>query len=297
MELILEIIRNGKSCPFCGSSKLRRFSVQTNDPTIGPRRVSVVECRECITAWQWPGGFTESDTKAYYQTQYTTGEASKYFDLDYKSEISNIELDFVESVSKRPGSLLDVGAGAGIFVELAISRGWKARGLDLSFASNFVVQGTIDDITGKYDVITMWDVIEHVEDPENAIAKASEKLAETGVLIIETGNYLSTDRILNESTWWGFHPDHRWFHAPIVIENLLRKAGFNHIEYAKHNLRPNAEPTTDFIGPSRAYFFVKAAKRPHRIANYVRQFSDLWVSAQRHPHLSNIGIFALAARR
>ena len=106
-----------------------------------------MECRECITAWQWPEGFTESDTKDYYQTKYTTAEASTYYDPDYKLQISNIELDFVESAVKKRGSLLDVGAGAGHFVDLARSRGWNARGVDLSFASEFVDQGTIDDVS------------------------------------------------------------------------------------------------------------------------------------------------------
>lgn len=290
-------IRNDKNCPFCGSSTLRRYSVQTNDATIGPQPVSVVECRSCITAWQWPQKFTEDNAKEYYKKQYHTAESSKYFDPDYKLGISNIELDFVESVSNGRGSLLDIGAGAGVFVELARSHGWSAHGVDLSFASDFVVQGTVDDISDTYDVITMWDVIEHVEDPEAEISKASKKLTDKGILIIETGNYLSADRILNESDWWAFHPDHRWYHAPVVIERLLRKAGFNQLVYAKKLLRPGAVAPELYGGPRWPAFVAKAAKRPYRSWEYLRQYRDLKVSSERHPQLSQIGIFAVAASR
>ncbi len=70
----MKIIRNGETCPFCGLSDFRKFSVQTNDLTIGPRQVNVIECRNCMSAWQWPEGFDETDTKEYYQTQNSTAE-------------------------------------------------------------------------------------------------------------------------------------------------------------------------------------------------------------------------------
>ncbi len=294
----MRVIRNGTMCPFCGSTYLRRYTVEKLcDAKVEPAHVHVVECRLCISAWQWPGGLTESETQEYYQNQYSPLHRNPYYDPDRKKQTAQIQLDFVSSCFGQPGSLLDVGAGAGAFVELARSIGWRAQGIDLSVSSEFVAQGTIEDVNGHFDVITMWDVIEHVEDPESVIRMASTKLTDNGVLIIETGNYLSTDRILNEPNWWAFHPDHRWYHSPGVIEGLLRKSGLGQIEYAKHNLRPNAIAPDHYLGPSITEFVMKALKRPHRITGLNRQYSDLKVAARNYPNLASIGIFALAARK
>lgn len=291
-------MKNGKHCPFCGGDNLRRFSVVTKNNEFAPKTISVVECRACITAWQWPTDVTESEIRAYYGKQYTLQQEQTYFDAELKKQRSKLGLEFVGQVRQaRKGRILDVGAGDGTFVELANTCGWEAVGVDLSFASNFVVQGTIDDIEGRFDVVTLWDVIEHVERPNDLIKKTFNKLTETGTVIIETGNYLGIDRIVSDLNWWGFQPDHRWFFAPMALEKLLSDAGFMRFEYSTHTLRPNCTQAHDYPGPSKFRLLKEAIKRPYEIRSHIRQFSDLHASAHRHSHLSEIGIFAVAASK
>jgi 2-polyprenyl-3-methyl-5-hydroxy-6-metoxy-1,4-benzoquinol methylase len=289
-------LRNAENCPFCASAVLRRYSVLTNDDAIGPRPVQVIECRTCLTAWQWPDSFSQDDAKAYYATQYGNSN-SGYFDSLFKAKVCAIEFEFLKKNTSKKGTLLDIGAGAGVFVQHAILNGWKAQGVDLSFSSEHVTKGTVDDITGCFDVVTMWDVIEHVEDPHHVIQQAVDKLADDGLLILETGNYLSAERILNEENWWAFNPDHRWYHAPGTVETILRKCGLRQFEYADSNLRPDAKRPAPYQGPSLGHFALRAVKRPHRLARYIRQYQDLKSCSQRLPRLGNIGIFAVAARR
>lgn len=291
-------MRNGRRCPFCGSDNLRRFSVVTKNIAFVPKRICVVECRACITAWQWPTDVKESEIRAYYGEQYFLQQERTYFDAELKEQRSKLGLRFVEHARhEKRGTILDVGAGDGTFAKIANSCGWEAVGVDLSFASDLVVQGTIDDVDGRFDVVTLWDVIEHVEHPDHLIKKAFNKLTKNGLIIIETGNYLGIDRIMNDVNWWGFQPDHRWFFAPTALEKLLSDAGFMRFEYSAHILRPNCTQAHDYSGPSRSTFLKEIIKRPHKIRMHIRQFSDLQASADRHPHLSEIGIFAVAASK
>src|SRR6266436_10352248 len=122
-------MRNTRTCPFCKNQQLRHYSIDTNDPVIGSRRIDVIECRHCMTAWQGATVFSESETKAFYTTQYSRKEQGTYFDKDQRRETSHLQLKFVEGAVGKIGTLLDVGAGDGAFVETAISHGWTAQGV------------------------------------------------------------------------------------------------------------------------------------------------------------------------
>ena len=76
----------------------------------------------------------------------------------------------------EPGRLLDVGSHVGVFVEVAGGMGWQAEGVEPSrWAAELarsrglaVTCGTLDDLEAgheSYDLVTLWDVIEHLPDP------------------------------------------------------------------------------------------------------------------------------------
>ena len=75
---------------------------------------------------------------------------------------------------------LAVGAGDGAFLQAAVDEGWEAMGLEPAAERNRedergfrIIAGTVDDLNyaERYDVITLWDVIEHVDDPRGPIEK------------------------------------------------------------------------------------------------------------------------------
>ena len=61
------------------------------------------------------------------------------------------------------------------------------------------IKGTLENINDGHDfqIITMWDAIEHVEDPLALVLQAKELLSESGVLVLETGNYLGLSGFTN----------------------------------------------------------------------------------------------------
>ena len=102
----------------------------------------------------------------------------------------------------QPGNerkVLDVGCAAGFFIDEACKRGWDVTGLDVSsFATQYVQEQfghtayntSLLDADGleneDYSLITMWDVIEHVPNPNANIERASELLHSGGYIAMIT---------------------------------------------------------------------------------------------------------------
>jgi SAM-dependent methyltransferase len=129
---------------------------------------------------------------------------SDYFAADVETggpEVALYEraLDWVDAHgSARPKRLLDVGSGSGLFLELARKRGWSVEGIEISerlsarARERFGVPVRSGDFTTlalepkAYDVVTMWDLLEHVLDPIATLAKVRESLAPGGLLVVLT---------------------------------------------------------------------------------------------------------------
>jgi 2-polyprenyl-3-methyl-5-hydroxy-6-metoxy-1,4-benzoquinol methylase len=103
-------------------------------------------------------------------------------------------LQHVRKLSPQAKSLLDVGAATGFFLDIARTDGFTVAGVEISeFAAQKgrdkgieMTTGTLDQVSGTYDVISMLDLIEHVTDPRAELKKAHALLAEHGLLVINT---------------------------------------------------------------------------------------------------------------
>jgi len=231
---------NPKSCPLCMSRRVAAFSAIPHDVPHGGVRLSLRECLDCGLAWQSPRYRTVEQSVERHLKKYETQKES-YYDPDKRRAVAAMELDFVESFFDAPATLLDVGAGDGAFIAHAASRGWTCIGIDPSAKQDVsltasgpgtfrLVQGTLSDLVAeqKFDVITMWDVIEHVDDPEEVLRAAVPLLKDNGIFIVETGNFQSAERIIAGPNWWAYAADHRWYFSPPTIAQLLCRMGLEH---------------------------------------------------------------------
>ena len=148
----------------------------------------------------------------------------------------------------KPGVALDFGCGNGEFMSLAKSYGWSVKGFDLdedavSLAKSSgldVVHGGIlnlaEEKDGKYDLITLSHVIEHVYEPEKLIQECIRLLKPGGRLWLETPNSRSLGLTLFGRYWRGLEPPRH-----IVLFNfdsiykILLGSGFKTIEKRRHS--------------------------------------------------------------
>lgn len=110
-------------------------------------------------------------------------------------------------------TLLDIGAGAGHFINIAMKQGLKAIGIE--YDNKLILLGKkiygnklpiknmdiedVEKITLKFENITMIDVLEHIKDDEKILIKIKSKLVENGrfIILVPANNYLYSQRDKN----------------------------------------------------------------------------------------------------
>jgi SAM-dependent methyltransferase len=135
------------------------------------------------------------------------------------------------------GRLLDVGCATGFFLEAA-SQSWGVTGVELSdFAAEYarhefghtVLTGDIADVglpDASFDVVTLWNTVEHMADPRRAISHVARVAAPNALVVLTTGNVagpLARRDLVN----WNLMtpPEHLYFFDPSTITRLLEDAG------------------------------------------------------------------------
>ncbi len=142
------------------------------------------------------------------------------------------KLKLINYYSKKRKTLLDVGAGTGDFLITANSNGWHAEGVEPSHKARAKALekgiSLIDRLEAipnkKYNVITLWHVLEHLPDLENQILKLVWHLEESGTLIIAVPNFKSYDATYYKEFWAAYDvPRHLWHFSKTAIEKLFAK--------------------------------------------------------------------------
>ena len=134
--------------------------------------------------------------------------------------------------ARPPGRLLDVGAGRGRVVAGARAAGWDARGIEPSprSAAPHVEAATIESARvapGSLDAITLWHVLEHLDDPAGALARLRGWLAPDGVLLVGVPDLGSLQAALGGPRWYHLDlPRHRTHFTAPGIHALLARTGF-----------------------------------------------------------------------
>lgn len=128
------------------------------------------------------------------------------------------------------GSLLDVGAGTGDFLKTAKERGWEVQGMEpnqkaSSFAleKGIALKGSLKEFEGKkFDVVTLWHVLEHIPNLEETVEALSKLVKLNGTLIIAVPNFKSFDATHYGQFWAAYDvPRHLWHFSKRSIEKLF----------------------------------------------------------------------------
>ncbi len=235
-------------CNLCGADDWRiRFPARGNH-TSGPdvdaykctsagygSHLQIVECRQCGHVYSNPRYDASELLEAYSDVEddtYIVERAGR--EKTFAKHLKSLE-KFTGSGSNR--DLLDVGAYIGVFVEIALANGWQAMGIEPSqWAIDFahqkglpLVQGTLDapEIQGRrYDVITMWDVIEHLDDPAAELDKSFRLLRPGGLVAVHTMDIDSPIARVMGGRWPWLMDMHIHYFSQDTLIRFIKKSGF-----------------------------------------------------------------------
>ncbi len=265
-------------CALCGSERrLLRFEEEP---------FSIVECADCGLVFVDPRLREEALSRVYGREYWQSECPSERGYADYVDDAPlylktfRKRFDFLKPFVGEPGRALDVGCAAGFFLKVLEERGWQCAGVELSpaiaahardvYGFENVHVGELASAPfapGSFQLITMWDVVEHVPDPLALLGHAAELLAEDGCLVIETQNIASRFARLLGPRWQHFkHLEHLYHFQPDSLRDLLRRAGFEVIE-----------ATWRYAGKYVSLGFIRErATRVHpALAFFLRPFSAL----------------------
>ena len=133
---------------------------------------------------------------------------------------------------KEPKTLLDIGSGTGDFLSASKQYNISSIGTEpneqartLSRKKGNTVVKNLDEIPNqKFDVITLWHVLEHVHDPATYLEKINSLLNENGLLLIAVPNYKSYDCTYYKNNWAAFDvPRHLWHFSKPGMKKLLEE--------------------------------------------------------------------------
>jgi len=172
------------------------------------------------------------------------------------------------------GRLLDVGAGSGAFLQLARARGWEADGVELSpeLAGRAAARSGARVVVGDfpsvplpepvYDVVTMWDVLEHTADPGAFLDRARSLLAPGGILLVFTIDAASLFNTVADLAWRAtmhrlvrplellYDKRHNHYFSARTLATLIRRHGLRIEHTAVHRAhlgRWLSEPVAAFV--------------------------------------------------
>ena len=214
------------TCPLCsGDNAPVRIAARFG------MTASVADCRDCRLAYQTPRP-SDDASRAYMNWRWSSD--SRYVtDSPGKRRSARKKLRHVQSVHPKPGTLLDFGAGSGAFVHACLEAGWDAEGVERSEAAvaraqQYYSVTLLDSIPDRtYDVITLWDVVEHLRDPISILKELRSRLSDHGSLIMETGNWENWRRLIEGEDWGLYLLDHHYYFTPHSLETIAKRAGFS----------------------------------------------------------------------
>lgn len=221
------------ACRLCGSEKLR--------PLFEKNLFQIVACTRCGVVFV-ANPPAAQDLQTIYVEDYYRGSGSSVGTVDFIKDkaffdkIGQEKADYVRHFAgTAPRTLLDVGCGMGCFLGAMKAAGWTVEGIEVSaYAANYVSKelgipvmcGTVEQFPAArekaFDVVTLWDVLEHVPDPVSLVQHCRRFLKPGGYFFLSTTN-IDTPFF----RWFGKHarivipPSHLFYFSIPVLKQLL----------------------------------------------------------------------------
>lgn len=227
-------------CPLC---KCRNINLKIQD-----KNLQIYRCPNCSLEFI-DKKLSKKELQKLYSRDYFTNQLKGVGGYkDYNSLTKELtaeaekRLDFISKFTANK-KILDVGAGGGVFLQTAQKRGYKTYGNDISpFARDAFAKSKIPFFYGsigkglfgknRFDIITAWDVFEHVSDIQQVTMTLSSLLTPGGFLFLTTPNTKSWDAKLLGKRWYGYQkaPEHLTFFNKKSIKIILEFNGLKLVQ-------------------------------------------------------------------
>ena len=230
------------ACAICGSTGTTPIIVKFGE-LIG-------RCPNCGLIYADPR-IPAASILARYSTEYfwneylpANGAKDGVFDLATFDARYATMLKLIQTSVSTPGKMLEVGTGAGFFLKAAQRAGWQVQGIEISpeavaFARDRLGLDVaqlpaeqLSTLAGGYDVVVMFEVIEHLFEPRVVLEAVQQMLRPGGALVISTPNFNALSRFALGNSWAVLSPgEHLYYFTHKTLAALLKSCGFTRTRF------------------------------------------------------------------
>lgn len=236
-----------RNCPYCGKDDFEvvfesnmkaddlRQRVETVYMIPGGKRGRHVRCRNCRLVYVNPIEKAGEIEESYHQRS----SADAAVVQDSRLSVARSQIALIARYGHGQ-SLLDIGCGEGFFLSMAARSGYSVRGVDLSSDAAEYARRTFGvDVEAKsleemqfaensFDVVTLWQVLEHVPYPLGLLKEVHRILRPRGLLIVSTPDFDGAPARVLRTRWWDITRLHINHFTGETLTAILQKAQFRH---------------------------------------------------------------------
>ena len=237
-----------KTCPWCGCTDITPY-IKLKDYFLSGENFDVVECSRCHLLFTDPRPHGEEASKYYKSENYLSHQENtkgfiprvyefvKSYNLKNKANMASQDLS--------AGKVLDIGCGVGDFLLSMQRLGWSVMGIEPSPEARHIADKrlgfeplTPDDYEllpdHSFDLITLWHVLEHVDDLHNQVSQLQRLLKPGGRLLLALPNFKSFDAFYYQQYWAAWDvPRHLNHFYPGSIHSIFDTTPFKLIDIQK----------------------------------------------------------------
>jgi len=216
-----------------GTGNTDKIFLRTKDFSVTGEDFELLFNEELEMLITWP---RPQDLDRYYASEdyisHTDSDQGFVNSIYQKIKRHNLrkKVKLINSLAQGKKSLLDVGAGTGDFLLAARNGGWAVKGAEpnptaqkKAAAKGISLMHDLEGIgSAKFQIITLWHVLEHLPNLEEQLKKLASLLEDTGSLVVAVPNYKFYDAVHYKEFWAAYDvPRHLWHFSRKSIEKLF----------------------------------------------------------------------------
>ena len=243
------------NCPLCGMDNYQLLYSSTESPVLKinsadrcnsvydlSKHGDIMQCRHCGMVYNNP----QPDPVSLLNFYRKASDPLYLQEKQARECMFKHSLEQVHEFITPPGKLLDVGCFTGIFMKVAASMGWKVEGIELSsWAADLARKTGIGTIyeqpleqilfpENSFDVITLWDVIEHLSHPVEMLTEARRVLKPGGILAFNTHMVDSLAGRISGKHYPFFMIIHLIHFSRTTVTRMLNEHGYELLDIKPH---------------------------------------------------------------
>lgn len=234
-------------CPLCQSEKINLYK-KIKDHPFSQEIFEIFKCQNCsflftqnVPNKEKIGYYYQAETYVSH-TNTTKGIFFKLYHIARNIMLVKKKNMIEKYLGKKKGKILDIGAATGYFLNHMKSNGYEVTAVETDSDSRkfceekFGIKSEIPEFFfqkkhQKFEIITMWHVLEHVHDLHFYVKKLNELISDNGIVVIAVPNHYATEVNFFGDYWDGYDvPRHLWHFEPLTMEKLFNEKGFKLIK-------------------------------------------------------------------